>query len=803
MSLATVKCPNCGHRIPVPAELSESQEGRIACGNCGVNLRLQRKLAPSWKESAETAAAESNRIRIPGYRLMGRLGRGGMASVFSGVQTASGRLVAIKVLPPSSAANPDLVLRFEREAKMLASLTHPNVVQIVDRGQVGNLNYIVMEYIPGRTLKDRMDEEQIPIREVVDILTRIGEAIQHCHDHGLIHRDLKPGNILLTPSGDVKVTDFGISGLLRRMGDITEQGVLIGTPQYVAPEQLRDGSRVDHRADQFSLGVLAYEILTNCLPVGVFDPVSKRRNEVPPKVDAVLSRALARDPADRFRSVREFIHELRRAFHPILSSTSPGTKDSRVIASSDPATSPMPVRPELADALASSKRIPQTGSNAETETLAGRGGGGGRGKGEPALADAPTEEADSDRDSPKNPNGAGWRGIAAPPTPTDSGDPLALPLRDHVVARRRKVSAPSGAPPQSWKARWDVLALPHRVALIGLASLLVVGAGAFVLHGVMPASSTGGEGPVFLRGGAPAPAALGRPILEAAELDQAVRRQPCGAFLFSTRADTGEWNVGADLFADAEVGKAMSAVPLRLVDGVLCRGMTHGWKWEAGTGLVFAVNPPGKDRQPCMLLALVAPLDAGGLRRAQDMVRLAANTPEYLLPNPASSGSPNLLVNGDLSEMIRLDKHSGGWEILRSSPSPAIAPPSSDSKPVSSSVAAGPRPTPSEAGPFIALDAKGPILGIVQTAVLEVGREYALEFEARSPDAGGGWIGVAAGKTGEAGESPVWALSVEMESGWRRYQIRWVAGAASRDIALRARKNAVEIKDISLRRVVP
>jgi serine/threonine protein kinase len=124
-----------------------------------------------------------------------------------------------------------------------------------------------------------------------------------------VHRDLKPGNIMLTDHGEVKVTDFGISGLLRRLGDLTEQGAMIGTPQYVAPEQLRDGSRVDPRADQYALAVIAYEMLTNALPVGAFETPSSLNPSIPREVDAILRKALAPNPADRFRSVREFVHE--------------------------------------------------------------------------------------------------------------------------------------------------------------------------------------------------------------------------------------------------------------------------------------------------------------------------------------------------------------------------------------------------------------------------------------------------------------------------------------------------------------
>lgn len=322
MRPASQPCPNCSASVPLPPAKDVAGRFLVTCPNCGETFYLDRQAAAKSDPGGATSSGLEY-LQIPGYTLGRRLGKGGMASVYSAVQNSTNRLVAIKVLPPAYSANPDLVLRFERESRMLAALTHPNIVQILDRGRSGNISYLVMEYILGWTLKDRLEAEPLGAGEAREILTRTGEAIQYCHDQGLVHRDLKPGNIMLTDHGEVKVTDFGISGLLRRLGDLTEQGAMIGTPQYVAPEQLRDGSRVDPRADQYALAVIAYEMLTNALPVGAFETPSSLNPSIPREVDAILRKALAPNPADRFRSVREFVHEFRRALQPAEAPSAP------------------------------------------------------------------------------------------------------------------------------------------------------------------------------------------------------------------------------------------------------------------------------------------------------------------------------------------------------------------------------------------------------------------------------------------------------------------------------------------------
>jgi len=744
-----------------------------------------------------------NQVRIPGYRIVGRLGKGGMGSVFSGIQVASGRLVAIKVLPPSSATNPDLVLRFEREAKMLASLTHPNVVQIVDRGQVGNINYFVMEYIPGRTLKDRMDQEQVSLRDVVDVVTRVGEAIQHCHDHGLVHRDLKPGNVLLTPSSEVKVTDFGISGLLRRMGDITEQGVLIGTPQYVAPEQLRDGSRVDHRADQFSLAVLAYEMLTNSLPIGVFDPVSRRRPEVPARVDSVLSRALARDPADRYRSVREFIHDFRRAFQPALPSSSATNGEGSVSLASGPETPPATQAGEGA-AVAGEKEGPsgewEARSSEDSTGTAGKAVGAGFPGGTESRRNSYSRQGPTGAEAATESGGqidaVGFPGtVPVPRGPRRLGEGDWDPSLGGSLGSGGEGGA-SSRPHSGW---WSRMAAPHRFGLLGLVCLLVMGAGAVALRGIVPGGTN--KGPL-LAGGAAAPPPLASSLAKAADVEKAMGWNACSAFLVCPRLPSGEWVVLPNLFANWYEKGGTSEMPVWLVPDRVGTQLTRGWNWEVGTGLVFTVRPSREE--PRLFLALAKPTDADVVIKAShDLWRArASNTME---PPEIAPDSKNLLHNGDFSSPIGRSSTGAGWRFHRGTSPPSAPTPAPDSDRVT-------KENGTES--FVILDTEGVVLGISQDVELEPGVDYRLQISACAPKAPNGWVTIDLAEGADTGEdetlttsrkeSTLWALSLELSPDWRRYEIRWEAPMTEDNRpctwtwTIRARDGAARVREVHL-----
>ncbi|HEU6445607.1 MAG TPA: Stk1 family PASTA domain-containing Ser/Thr kinase, partial [Gaiellaceae bacterium] len=261
------------------------------------------------------------------YRILRRLGSGGMANVYLAQDEELGRHVAIKILNDRHASDDSFVERFRREAKNAAGLSHPNIVSIYDRGEAEGTYYIAMEYLEGRSLKDRIVAEgPLPIDAAIDAARQILRALGFAHRGGVVHRDVKPHNVLLAQdSGErrYKVTDFGISRT--SASQMTEAGSIVGTAQYLSPEQAR-GAPVDQRSDIYSVGIVLYELLTGKLPFTgetpleiamkhlseIPKPPSSLRPEVTPDLDMVVLRALAKDPAERFESAEEMDEELAR-----------------------------------------------------------------------------------------------------------------------------------------------------------------------------------------------------------------------------------------------------------------------------------------------------------------------------------------------------------------------------------------------------------------------------------------------------------------------------------------------------------
>jgi serine/threonine-protein kinase len=256
------------------------------------------------------------------YEVLSRIGTGGMADVYLARDQLLGRQVAVKLLHHRFAQDQEFVERFRREASSAASLSHPNVVATFDRGEWDGTYYIAMEYLPGRSLKTVV-REQAPLDPVsaIDIVTQILHAARFAHGRGVIHRDLKPHNVILDEEGRAKVTDFGIA----RAGasDMTLTGSIMGTAQYLSPEQAQ-GQAVSAASDLYAIGIVLYELLTGAVP---FDgetavtialkqvsapppPPSALNAAVPPELDAVVARALAKDPAERFADASEFLAAL-------------------------------------------------------------------------------------------------------------------------------------------------------------------------------------------------------------------------------------------------------------------------------------------------------------------------------------------------------------------------------------------------------------------------------------------------------------------------------------------------------------
>jgi beta-lactam-binding protein with PASTA domain/predicted Ser/Thr protein kinase len=258
------------------------------------------------------------------YRIVRKLGTGGMANVYLAEDQELGRRVAIKILDDRHASDEQFVERFRREAKNAAGLSHPNIVSIYDRGEAVGTYYIAMEYLDGRSLKELIVQRgPAPIHVAIDYARQILGALRFAHRNGIVHRDIKPHNVLVDSDGRLKVTDFGIA----RAGasEMTEAGSIVGTAQYLSPEQAK-GTPVDARSDIYSAGVVLYELLTGRVPFtgdtaveiamrhlsAVPEPPSELRDEVPHELDMVVLRALAKDPADRYQSAEEMDAELDR-----------------------------------------------------------------------------------------------------------------------------------------------------------------------------------------------------------------------------------------------------------------------------------------------------------------------------------------------------------------------------------------------------------------------------------------------------------------------------------------------------------
>ncbi len=253
------------------------------------------------------------------YELEELVGTGGMSSVYRAHDRLLERHVAIKVLHDQFTADGDHVERFRREARAVAQLSHPNIVTVIDRGEQDDRQFIVFEYIDGENLKSLLEREgPLPEREAIGLALQIARALGFAHGQGLVHRDVKPQNVLLNDAGQAKVTDFGIARSLDVQGGLTQTGTVMGTSDYIAPEQAR-GSRVDAQSDVYSLGAVLYELLTGEVPFlgdnfvavamqHINQPppsVRERRPELSPGVDAVIRRAMAKEPRDRFRSMDE------------------------------------------------------------------------------------------------------------------------------------------------------------------------------------------------------------------------------------------------------------------------------------------------------------------------------------------------------------------------------------------------------------------------------------------------------------------------------------------------------------------
>src|SRR5262249_8878355 len=266
-------------------------------------------------------------------RILGKLGVGGQGEVYKALDTKLGRTVVIKILPADLTVNQNALKRFEREARLASSLDHPNICTIFDLGKEGNTNFITMQYVEGRNVRELVNGRPLELKSVLSIAIQVCDALAAAHARGIIHRDIKANNIMVMPAGQVKVLDFGLAKLLEEEAKaagkdeahLTEVGVPYGTATYAAPERSQ-GLPADTRADIFSTGVLLYEMLTGKWPfrgktvIDVRGAVihdtpqqlaEARPSPTPPRLQEILDKAMAKDPRDRYQTIAELRDELR------------------------------------------------------------------------------------------------------------------------------------------------------------------------------------------------------------------------------------------------------------------------------------------------------------------------------------------------------------------------------------------------------------------------------------------------------------------------------------------------------------
>jgi len=273
--------------------------------------------------------------QIPGYKILGKIGAGAMAFVYKAKQLSLNRTVAIKVLPRRFTENPEYVQRFYKEGQAAGKLNHPNIVQAIDVGEAGGYHYFVMEYVEGKTIADDIAEGAFGEKEAIEIIVQVAHALAHAHSHGLVHRDVKPKNIMINQQGVVKLADMGLA---RETTDIeaaqSEAGKAYGTPYYIAPEQIRGKIDIDGRADIYGLGATFYHMVTGQVPFTGDDSseiMKKHLREklIPPDhintalsagVSEVIEIMMAKRREDRYNNVEELLVDLEalREGHPPL-----------------------------------------------------------------------------------------------------------------------------------------------------------------------------------------------------------------------------------------------------------------------------------------------------------------------------------------------------------------------------------------------------------------------------------------------------------------------------------------------------
>lgn len=330
----TRECPVCGCEMPANVLLG-------MCPRCLLKAALEQPSVMAGTDTGPAPRPASNGFVppspqqlanvIPQIEILELVAAGGMGAVYKGRQKSLDRLVAVKILPPDIGHDATFAERFNREARALGRLNHPNIVAIHDSGQSNGLYYFVMEYVDGTNLRHLLKEKSLSPKDALAIVPQICEALQFAHDAGIMHRDIKPENILIDRRGRVKIADFGLAKILGQEhldDNLTATRQVMGTVKYMAPEQMEGARHIDHRADIYSLGVVFYELLTGELPLGRF-PLPSKKVQIDVRLDEIVLRTLEKEPNQRYQHAGDVKTEVESVVRTPFATHEPGAEPSR------------------------------------------------------------------------------------------------------------------------------------------------------------------------------------------------------------------------------------------------------------------------------------------------------------------------------------------------------------------------------------------------------------------------------------------------------------------------------------------
>ena len=496
--MTSAQCQRCSSPV---------EDGALFCSKCGMDVSsisggslddtLAATVISGPQEAAPSRATMRQALRdatLGEYEILNELGRGGMATVFLAHDISLDRKVAIKVMAPHLLEGEGMAERFKLEARTAAQLSHPHIIPIYAVKETANMLYFVMKFVEGKELGDVMRRTgQLPIPMVKDILTKVGSALGYAHRRDVVHRDIKPGNIMIDEEGTPVVTDFGIAKVAETSG-LTMTGSTIGTPSYMSPEQC-EAKPVAGASDQYSLGVLAFEMLTGALPFEADSPVTVMykhvheelpvledfRPDCPPEVVETVTRMLAKDPADRWPSMEAAIQKLRSATGSGMAAVVSGLDSDPALPVTHSVTAPQP-----AAASSGSKKSMLLGAAAVVVMV----GGGALAvlqpwAAAPGLSMEGPSEAQAQVEEVTEPEPATQARVEegdAPPIVDDASDPAAVPVSAPVET---PVSAGngsgSGAQPETRPASQSTT--PPASSTISVNSVTVTGVGSDMLPG--------------------------------------------------------------------------------------------------------------------------------------------------------------------------------------------------------------------------------------------------------------------------------------------------------------------------------